>query len=228
MENKKLCPYTVEVEDSEPVFTGGGVTFGAFCDTFTWDTLETYIGTSDVDCAIDEAEIPDAALVTAFYVRGDIAQVTFNTNPLPVLKQHPSFDEDGCPIYHGENIPWAEFRQTFTEGLEYDIVTVYNYSDGEEIDVDTDDIPDNAFIREFRVYAHEAEIGFDGNPVTIPPLFIDTEHSGCAPEQCGETLTVGELRALLEEYDEDTPVYFRNDGGYTYGSIRETSIVEAD
>ena len=41
-------------------------------------------------------------------------------------------------------------------------------------------------------------------------------------------MTVGELIAALQEYDEDTPVYLRNDGGYTYGSIEEIDIVESD
>lgn len=50
-------------------------------------------------------------------------------------------------------------------------------------------------------------------------LFIEGKRNGYNIEQCGETLTVGELIELLSEYDEDTPVYLRNDNGYTYGSI---------
>ncbi len=33
------------------------------------------------------------------------------------------------------------------------------------------------------------------------------------------TLTVSELISYLEQYDEDTPVVFSNDNGYTYGSL---------
>lgn len=50
-------------------------------------------------------------------------------------------------------------------------------------------------------------------------LFIDGKRNGYGIDQCGRTLTVGELIALLEEYDNDRPVYLRNDNGYTY---RET------
>ena len=50
-------------------------------------------------------------------------------------------------------------------------------------------------------------------------LFIEGNRNGYTPEQCGTTMTVGELIRYLEQFDEDTPVYLRNDNGYTYGSI---------
>ncbi len=34
------------------------------------------------------------------------------------------------------------------------------------------------------------------------------------------TMTVGELRAFLEDFDDDTPVILSHDNGYTYGGIR--------
>ena len=55
-------------------------------------------------------------------------------------------------------------------------------------------------------------------------LFIEGKRNGYGIDQCGETLTVGELIELLQDYDEDTPIYLRNDGGYTYGSITERDI----
>jgi len=55
-------------------------------------------------------------------------------------------------------------------------------------------------------------------------LFIEGKRNGYATEQCGKTLTVGELIELLQEFDEDRPVYLRNDNGYTYGSITERDI----
>lgn len=58
-------------------------------------------------------------------------------------------------------------------------------------------------------------------------VFITGKRNGYAPEQCGKTLTVGELIELLAEYDEDSPIYLKNDGGYTYGSITAYDI-EAD
>lgn len=50
-------------------------------------------------------------------------------------------------------------------------------------------------------------------------LYIEGKRNGYDIDQCGRTLTVGELIDLLSEYDEDRPVYLRNDNGYTYGSI---------
>ena len=55
-------------------------------------------------------------------------------------------------------------------------------------------------------------------------LFIEGKRNGYSTNQCGRTLTVGELISILEGYDEDTPIYLRNDGGYTYGSIEEYDI----
>ena len=56
-------------------------------------------------------------------------------------------------------------------------------------------------------------------------LFIETNRTGYGPDQCGRTMTVGELIRLLEEFDDDTPVYLRNDNGYTYGHIREEAFM---
>ena len=55
-------------------------------------------------------------------------------------------------------------------------------------------------------------------------IFIDGNRSGYSPEDCGYTITVGELIRALEQYNEETPVYLRNDNGYTYGHIREWGI----
>lgn len=57
-------------------------------------------------------------------------------------------------------------------------------------------------------------------------IFIKTRHNGYDTEQCGSTLTVKELIEILEDFNEDRPVYFSNDGGYTYGSIRYEDIFE--
>ena len=55
-------------------------------------------------------------------------------------------------------------------------------------------------------------------------LFIEGNRNGYTPEQCGRTLTVKELIEILEQYDEDSPVYIRNDKGYTYGHITAYDI----
>lgn len=60
-------------------------------------------------------------------------------------------------------------------------------------------------------------------------LFINAVREGYSPEQCGETLTVGELMAYLEDFlDEDTPIYLKFDNGYTYGSISGRNIEEGE
>lgn len=59
-------------------------------------------------------------------------------------------------------------------------------------------------------------------------LFIEGKRNGYGPDQCGRTMTVGELISILSEFDEDRPVFLRNDNGYTYGSIREEDINTAE
>lgn len=55
-------------------------------------------------------------------------------------------------------------------------------------------------------------------------IYIEGRRNGYAPKQCGETMTVGELIAGLKQFAVETPVFLKNDGGYTYGSITENSI----
>lgn len=50
-------------------------------------------------------------------------------------------------------------------------------------------------------------------------VYIDSRRDGYSPRQCHDTMTVGELIDILSQYDEDQPVYIRNDNGYTYGSV---------
>lgn len=56
-------------------------------------------------------------------------------------------------------------------------------------------------------------------------LFVAGKRSGYAPDQCGETMTVGQLRSALNnavewgELSDDVPIYLCNDNGYTYGEI---------
>lgn len=59
-------------------------------------------------------------------------------------------------------------------------------------------------------------------------LFINGKRNGYGPDQCGRTLTVGELIEILEGFDSDRPVFLRNDNGYTYGSITERDINTAE
>lgn len=59
-------------------------------------------------------------------------------------------------------------------------------------------------------------------------LFINGKRNGYGPDQCGRTLTVGELIEILGGFDSDRPVFLRNDNGYTYGSITERDINTAE
>lgn len=55
------------------------------------------------------------------------------------------------------------------------------------------------------------------------PIYIEGNRNGYSPEQCGRTLTVGELIEILESFDPERPVFLRNDRGYTYGSSARTA-----
>ena len=57
-------------------------------------------------------------------------------------------------------------------------------------------------------------------------LFINGKRNGYSPEQCGRTLTVGELIVIFHGYDPDMEVYLKNDNGYTYGSITDYDVYE--
>ena len=52
-------------------------------------------------------------------------------------------------------------------------------------------------------------------------LFLNSKRNGYGPDQCGRTMTVGELITYLQQHDEEASVYLKHDNGYTYGSITE-------
>ena len=52
-------------------------------------------------------------------------------------------------------------------------------------------------------------------------LILNAMPEGYAIYQIKGTMTVAELRAFLEDYDDETPVYLSFDNGYTYGGITE-------
>lgn len=57
-------------------------------------------------------------------------------------------------------------------------------------------------------------------------LFIEGRRNGYGTDQCGRTMTVGEMIKWLEQFDEDAEVFLENDNGYTYGNIDERSFRE--
>ena len=63
-------------------------------------------------------------------------------------------------------------------------------------------------------------------------LIIDARREGYGTDQIRKTMTVGDLIDMLDQYDEDTPVYIGNDtksyGWYTYGGITEDCFNEIE
>ena len=60
-------------------------------------------------------------------------------------------------------------------------------------------------------------------------LMIEGRRECYAPNQIYHTMTVGQLIDHLETYyDRDMPVMLKNDNGYTYGTIQESSMDECE
>ena len=59
-------------------------------------------------------------------------------------------------------------------------------------------------------------------------ILIEGRRNGYSPEQCGRTMTVGELIEYLGQFDEDAEVFLNNDNGYTYGNISYDSFEESE
>ena len=57
-------------------------------------------------------------------------------------------------------------------------------------------------------------------------LIINTIRESYRVDQIEDTMTAGELIRLLEEYDENTPVYLAFDNYYTFGGITESKFAE--
>ena len=58
--------------------------------------------------------------------------------------------------------------------------------------------------------------------MNIKKLILNTEREGYGIDQIRKTMTAGALIWLLEDYDEDTPVYLAFDRHYTYGAVLES------
>lgn len=57
-------------------------------------------------------------------------------------------------------------------------------------------------------------------------VLIDAQREGYSTDQIRHTMTVGELIAYLEQFEDDSPVYLSHDNGYTYGGIRQERITD--
>lgn len=58
-------------------------------------------------------------------------------------------------------------------------------------------------------------------------LVFEASRNGYGVDQIAdEAMTVGELKALLEDYDDDDLIVMSHDRGYTYGSISSREMTE--
>lgn len=57
-------------------------------------------------------------------------------------------------------------------------------------------------------------------------VIINATNTGYAPRQIRKTMNVGEMKALLEEFNDDSPIYLSFDNGYTYGGLGQHSFEE--
>jgi hypothetical protein len=71
-------------------------------------------------------------------------------------------------------------------------------------------------------------VSTDEQKGTNTMLIINAKRNGYSPEQCGKTLTVGELIRELECFDSEAPIYFCHDNGYTYGSVTTNDFEERE
>lgn len=59
-------------------------------------------------------------------------------------------------------------------------------------------------------------------------IMIAATRDAYSTDQIRSTMTVGELIEILQQFEEDSPIYTRHDGGYTYGGLNKYRIWEAD
>ena len=51
-------------------------------------------------------------------------------------------------------------------------------------------------------------------------LIISTSKDAYSTRDVYGTMTVGDLKAFLEDLEDDTPIYLSCDNGYTYGALK--------
>lgn len=59
-------------------------------------------------------------------------------------------------------------------------------------------------------------------------LVIPVHRSAYSVYGCNGAITVRDLIERLEDYDEDTQIYFSHDNGYTYGALTMYDLQDAD
>ena len=59
-------------------------------------------------------------------------------------------------------------------------------------------------------------------------VIIEVHRHGYDTDQVRDTMTVGELMEILEQFELDAPVYTSHDNGYTFGGINEWDFEEEE
>ena len=59
-------------------------------------------------------------------------------------------------------------------------------------------------------------------------VIIEVHRTGYATSQISDTMTVGDLMEMLEQFEPDALVYTSHDNGYTFGGINEWDFEEED
>ena len=59
-------------------------------------------------------------------------------------------------------------------------------------------------------------------------LIIEAERTSYSIGGVHNPITVGQLKSILEDYDNETPIYLSHDEGYTYGPIDFRKIEEIE
>lgn len=59
-------------------------------------------------------------------------------------------------------------------------------------------------------------------------IYIEGRREGYSPEQCRNTMRVSDLIDYLSQFDGDAEIFLKNDNGYTFGSITESSFEESE
>lgn len=59
-------------------------------------------------------------------------------------------------------------------------------------------------------------------------IVFEARREGYTPEQLYSCMTVGELKELLEDYNDETWVVISHDNGYTFGSLEWKEEVTID
>ena len=59
-------------------------------------------------------------------------------------------------------------------------------------------------------------------------LIIEAERTSYSIGSVQNPITVGQLKSILEDYDDETPIYLSHDEEYTYGTIDFRKIEEIE